>query len=145
MGKYKFRDPNTGEVFEDIKRVREIYCRGRRCPECKVQWLNNGKHIPCVDFCKAYPVAAAQYMGYQVIDDKDKNMDKKDGETSARNFASPERMAEIANNALDYIGEIVGGSDLYGVLSSSLGMSNEEILASGFTTLKAYMEEVDDG
>lgn len=61
-------------------------------------------------------------------------------ESGVRKFASPDRMAEIANNALDFIGEMVDGSELYETLSSSLGMSDKEILSAGFATLEEYME-----
>lgn len=60
---------------------------------------------------------------------------------STRNFASSARMAEIANRAIDWIGENLGGQSLYEVLSVSLKMSDGEILAAGFTTLKEFMTE----
>lgn len=55
-------------------------------------------------------------------------------------FATPERMEEITNNALDSFGELLNGSSLYDALSGSLKMSDTEILAAGFVTLKPYME-----
>ncbi len=44
------------------------------------------------------------------------------------------------NNALDSFGELLNGSSLYDALSGSLKMSDAEILAAGFVTLKPYME-----
>lgn len=55
-------------------------------------------------------------------------------------FATPERMEEIANNAVDSFGELLNGRSLYDALSGSLKMSDAEILAAGFTTLKEFME-----
>lgn len=60
-------------------------------------------------------------------------------EKSVRDFAPPERMAEIANNAVDSFGELLNGRSLYDALSGSLKMSDDEILAAGFTTLKEFM------
>lgn len=59
---------------------------------------------------------------------------------TVRGFASAERMAEIANNAVDAFGELLNGRPLYDALSGSLKMTDEEILAAGFTTLKEFME-----
>lgn len=62
-----------------------------------------------------------------------------------REFASVERMVEIANNAVDSFGELLNGRPLYDALSGSLKMTDEEILAAGFTTLKEFMRgEGDD-
>lgn len=66
-------------------------------------------------------------------------------ESSARKFATPDRMEKIANNALDFIGNMLDGSNLYETLSCSLGMSDKEILSAGFTTLEEYMEEKESG
>lgn len=57
-----------------------------------------------------------------------------------RRFATRERMAEIANNAVDSFGELLTGRALYDALSGSLKMSDEEIIAAGFTTLKEFMD-----
>ena len=56
-------------------------------------------------------------------------------------FASPERMVEIANNAIDSFGELLNGRALYDALSGSLKMDDCETLAAGFTTLKEFMGE----
>lgn len=58
-----------------------------------------------------------------------------------RKFASPERMKEIANNAIDSFGELLNGRALYDALSGSLKMDDDEILAAGFTTLREFMGE----
>lgn len=63
---------------------------------------------------------------------------------SNRNFASDARMKEIANKAIDYFGESLTGQHLYECLTGVLGMTNEEILAADFTTLKCYMEDDTD-
>lgn len=60
---------------------------------------------------------------------------------SIRRFAPMWRMVEIANNAIDAFGELLNGRDLYDALSGSMKMSDTEILAAGFATLKQYMEE----
>lgn len=62
------------------------------------------------------------------------------GTLKTRNFVTQERMAEIANAAIDSFGEMLNGRSLYDCLAGSLKMSDEEILAAGFTTLKEFME-----
>jgi hypothetical protein len=54
---------------------------------------------------------------------------------------SPERMEQILDKALDWIGELDRGAGLYNTLAERLGMSNEEISAAGFETLKEYFED----
>ena len=56
-------------------------------------------------------------------------------------FASPERMMEIANNAIDSLGELLNGRMLYDALAGSLKMDDAEILAAGFTTLREFMSK----
>lgn len=65
-------------------------------------------------------------------------------EPNTRNFATQERMVEIANAAIDSFGELLNGRALYECLAGSLKMDDEEILAAGFTTLKEFMESEDD-
>lgn len=64
-----------------------------------------------------------------------------DKEKTCRDFTTPERMKEIANNALDYFGEALTGENLYDCLISTLGMTDAEIRAAKFTTLECYMED----
>ncbi|RKI66762.1 hypothetical protein D7V91_11715 [bacterium 1xD42-67] len=65
-------------------------------------------------------------------------------ELQTRKFASPERMVEIANNAIDSFGELLNGRMLYDALAGSLKMDDAEILAAGFTTLREFMGENDN-
>lgn len=65
-------------------------------------------------------------------------------ELSFRRFAAPERMLQIANNAIDSFGELLNGRSLYEALSGSLKMDDAEILAAGFTTLKEFMGGAND-
>lgn len=59
----------------------------------------------------------------------------------AKRFTTQERMAEIANAAIDSFGEMLNGQSLYECLTGSLKMSDDEILAAGLTTLKEFMKE----
>ncbi len=56
---------------------------------------------------------------------------------------SEKRVREILNNALDWISEVQKGSELYRILRSCLGMTNEEIESEGFT-LENYYEDEED-
>lgn len=58
-----------------------------------------------------------------------------------RNFATADRMVEIANHALDFVAEMFNGDYLYQTLSEDFGMTDDEILAAGFSTLKEYIKE----
>lgn len=60
-------------------------------------------------------------------------------------FTTPERMVQIANNAIDSFGELLNGRSLYDALAGSLKMDDPEILAAGFTTLKEFMGGASDG
>lgn len=63
-----------------------------------------------------------------------------ENDSTVRKFTSPERMEDIANHAIDYLGETLNGRALYESLACTLGMDDDEILAAGFTTLKEFME-----
>ena len=54
-------------------------------------------------------------------------------------------MSEIANNAVDSFGELLSGRSLYDALSGSLKMSDAEILAAGFSSLKEFMQVNEEG
>ena len=53
------------------------------------------------------------------------------------------RVREILSGALDWISELLRGRELYGVLKSSFGMTNEEIKNEGFD-LENYYEDEDE-
>ena len=53
-------------------------------------------------------------------------------------------MIEIANNAIDSLGELLNGRMLYEALAGSLKMDDAEILAAGFTTLREFMSKKDN-
>ena len=57
----KFRDPETGDVFEDIVIAKKEYChKTDYCEKCP---------IGCFEFARKNPAEAARLMGYEVIDD----------------------------------------------------------------------------
>ena len=51
---------------------------------------------------------------------------------------SPDRMEQILDKALDWIGNQESGGELYNTLVEQLHMSDEEISAAGFDTLSEY-------
>lgn len=55
-------------------------------------------------------------------------------------FTSTDRMAEIANNAIDLLKDALDDRTLYSFLSGSLKMTDDEILAAGFAQLENFME-----
>lgn len=51
---------------------------------------------------------------------------------------SADRMGRLLDKALDWIGRLECGAELYNTLVEQLGMSDEEISAAGFDTLSEY-------
>lgn len=76
----KFRDPQTGEVFEDEYDALDA---AFRCCDClDREYCKLGKEamlhaLPCVDFCKAHPAEAARLMCYEVVEDEKEDQMKK--------------------------------------------------------------------
>lgn len=66
----KFRNPDTGEVFENIcEYVWENVCDPKKydCAGCPLDVRNPS--IACGSFVKKYPHEAARLMGYEVVED----------------------------------------------------------------------------
>ncbi len=80
-----------------------------------------------------------RYMSEQQIASMPPSMQPASFELCNHRFATPERMMQIANNAIDSFGELLNGRSLYEALAGSLKMDDTEILAAGFTTLKEFM------
>lgn len=56
----------------------------------------------------------------------------------------PERMEQILNKALDWIGNLESGGELYNTLVEQLNMSDDEIAAAGFDSLSEYFYDPDE-
>ena len=67
----KFRNPETGEVFEDMTAARFAFCRMRRmqCKPCPISCFQNEDETRCDIFCCDHPHEAARLMGYEVVED----------------------------------------------------------------------------
>ena len=57
---------------------------------------------------------------------------------------SPNRLAQILDRALDWIGNIESGGELYNTLVEQLHMSDEEISAAGFDSLSDYFYDPEE-
>jgi hypothetical protein len=57
---------------------------------------------------------------------------------------SPDRASQLLDKALDWIGTMESGGELYNTLVEQLNMSDEEISAAGFDTLSEYFEDPDE-
>ena len=69
----KFRDPKTGEVFEDITDYiwRHTGCKNS-CPEqCAIGRKAEAAKMPCAAYVRSHPAEAARLMGYEVVGDHD--------------------------------------------------------------------------
>ena len=68
----KFRNPETGEMFDDIISAREPFCGQNICVVCPVPSSLKEHSLPydarnCSEFCEKHPHEAARLMGYEVI------------------------------------------------------------------------------
>lgn len=62
----KFRNPETGDVFEDIVAARFDFC-GQRCRECPISCWNNEDETRCDIYCHDHLCDSARLMGYEII------------------------------------------------------------------------------
>lgn len=64
----RFRDPETGKVYEDISEAADHYCvtRGCRCEVCAFTPL-----VECTAYPEEHPREAAERMGFEVIEEGD--------------------------------------------------------------------------
>lgn len=65
----KFRNPETGEVFEDMTAARFAFCR-MQCKPCPISCFQNEDETRCDIFCCDHPHEAARLMGYEVMEDE---------------------------------------------------------------------------
>ena len=68
----KFRNPETGEIFNTIFAAREKFCHGKWCEDCLLPSTIRPGFLPddsggCYEFCMKHPIKAAHLMGYEVI------------------------------------------------------------------------------
>lgn len=64
----KFRNPETGEMFEDIAAARFAFC-SQKCRECPISCWENEDETRCDLYCHDHPLNAARLMGYEVVED----------------------------------------------------------------------------
>lgn len=63
----KFRDPETGKVYENIDDAAHGYCVSRGCGNCT--WVDEDV-LDCFGYPRENPREAAERMGYEVIEDE---------------------------------------------------------------------------
>ena len=78
----KCRDPETGRVYGEISRALVNFCIKQGtflCVEHRCSFEAKAfAHGGCVRYAEKYPIEAARLMGYEVIEEKENGMDKKD-------------------------------------------------------------------
>ena len=62
----KFRNPETGEAFEDIAAARFAFC-SQKCRECPISCWNNEDETRCDIYCHDHLCDSARLMGYEII------------------------------------------------------------------------------
>lgn len=63
----KFRDPKTGEVFEDIEKARTKFCTGT-CSKCVLD--DHVSLLNCREYYSDSPAEAARLMGFEIIEEE---------------------------------------------------------------------------
>ena len=68
----KFRNLETGEIFNTIFVARGKFCYGKWCADCLLPSTIKPELLPddsggCYEFCMKHPIEAAHLMGYEVI------------------------------------------------------------------------------
>lgn len=78
----KFRNPETGEVFDCIDEALNQYCLGKACNEqsCKMAKYDGFKQT-CSMWAEAHPHEAARLMGYEVVEVEKRLVEHQDEET----------------------------------------------------------------
>lgn len=64
----KFRNPKTGEMFEDLGAARFAFCN-QKCRECPISCFKNDDGTRCDVYCVHHAWKAAKLMGYEVVED----------------------------------------------------------------------------
>ena len=77
----KFRNPETGEMFDDIISAREPFCGHNICGVCPMPSSLKEHSLPydarnCSEFCKKHPNEAARLMGYEVVEEHTQTHEK---------------------------------------------------------------------
>ena len=75
----KFRDPKIGGLLE-TRQAYNLFCEKQevRCKFCPISADKTGSGLYCLDYFKEHIDEAALLMGYEVIDEKEAKMEKKD-------------------------------------------------------------------
>ena len=70
----KFKDKDSGRVYEDILAAQSDFCPanilGEECYNCALPNVTNSPEaLFCREYCIKYPAQAARIMGYEVVED----------------------------------------------------------------------------
>lgn len=126
----RYADGQLETMFGDKDRI--VIPRNRPARHAMRVWSDHDFTI--------YPFQLGVPFYFQKEDDEpEHNTGAYDFEQKSRNFATPERMAIIASNAINAFGQQLHGGSLYAALSDILKMSDKEILAAGFASLREFM------
>lgn len=65
----KFRNPETGEVFNNLQQAADVFCLNydSYCQGCPIDKVNGG--CACWDWIQEHPYEAARLMGYEVVEE----------------------------------------------------------------------------
>ena len=66
----KFRNPETGEVFDSLREASDKFCSDHDCFWSKCPLYKANESRACWDWIQEYPIEAAHLMGYEVVEDE---------------------------------------------------------------------------
>lgn len=103
----KFRNPETGEVYEDIVDALRFYFCMEQCDTCSLSMKKNGTGQPCKSYVKIFPEKAAAYMGYEIIQDETDTEPNTPNQECKKDAGKP-RIALVPMQILRDVAEVRG-------------------------------------
>lgn len=103
----KFRNPKTGKVYEDIADAFRFYFCMEQCDTCLLSMKKNGTDQPCKSYVKIFPEKAAEYMGYEIIQDDTEPEPNKPNQECKKDAGKP-RIALVPMQILRDVAEVRG-------------------------------------
>ena len=118
----KFRNPETGEVFDSLREASDKFCSDHDCfwRECPLDKANESR--ACWDWIQEYPIEAARLMGYEVVEemrDPQLNEGEMDKEMEKNHFSTIKeeanmdklRICEVLGVEVDEVWHVTGNDN----------------------------------
>lgn len=85
----KFKNKETGKVYNTIEEARYDYCKDKHCySDCKLPNMLTGFYDECEEFCEGNPIKAAELIGYEIIEEPEEIKPQKEDNPYWQNITS---------------------------------------------------------